>query len=258
MVHAVDLTSDQQGKGWWSTNYGAAPDPALNLPGRIDFAKDPSTGAYDVPVWVITPERQLLRQFQVLQTADDGSGLDTKGDPYTSNPAAGQSVIFQVPVHNYSLAAMTASTTATWYAVPVDTNNQEVTGSAVTIGTTTVPAIGAQGVTTIASPAWTAADHAPNNAMQQYRNFVRLDEAGTAADMHPLSGAACPVSTLQSTGNNTTPALYDLMKAGTWPIRSAAARTTRATAWSPSTRRARPPVSVACGWQPRRIRPGHS
>ena len=215
VVHAVDLTSDQQGKGWWNTNYGAAPDPALNLPGRIDFTYDPTTQKNDTPVWVISAQRQLLRQFQVLQTADDGSGLDTKGDPYTSNPTAGQSVIFQVPVHNYSLAAMTASTTATWYAVPVDANNLSVTGSAVKIGTTTVPALGSQGTATIASPAWTAADTAANNAMQQYRIFVRLDEAGTAADMHPLAGPACPTDTLQSPGNNTTPVLYDLMKTGT-------------------------------------------
>jgi hypothetical protein len=211
VVHGVDLTSDQQGRGWWITNYGQTPNPALNLPGRIELAYDTNNYFYDSPLWLTAPQRQLIRGFQALQAGDDATGLPTAGTPYTVNPQTGQQITFQVPVSNYSLKAMAAGTSATWYSVAVDDNDIDVTGTAAKIGTSTVPAIGAQGTVLVQSPTWTAPSE---STMQQYRIFVRLDEAGTAADLHPLAGTACPATALEPNNNNgPTPALYDVMLA---------------------------------------------
>lgn len=214
VVHGVDLTSNVQGRNWWITNYGQTPDPAFNLPGRIELTYDAGNTKTDNPLWLTAPQRQLIRGFQVLQATNDSTGLPTKGDPFTVNPVAGQQVTFEVPVHNYSLKPMSAGTTVNWYAVPVDQNDRTVTGPAVSLGaSSTVPAIDAQKSVMVQSPVWTAPT---GSTMQQYRIVARIDEAGTAADLHPLAGTACPVTSLEPNDNNSgDPALYDIMKPGT-------------------------------------------
>ena len=216
VVHGVDLTASTQGRGWWTQNYGKTPDPALNLPGRIGLGYDKDDLVYDTPYWFTSPQRQLIRQFATLQTddANDPNGVPTAGDPLVGNAIAGQRLTFQVPVHNYSLADMASGTTAAWYAVPVDPHDNDVLDLPISLGTSQVPAIKAQGVANVQAPIWTA-QASSTNTVQTYRIFVQLDPDNTAPDMHPLSGDGCPTDSLEPTGiTGVDPVLYDTMRKG--------------------------------------------
>ena len=83
VAHAVDLAGNAGGMQWWSEQSSPAPDPALNLPFRIDMTKNESTGVLDVPAWSDSPGHQRLRQFFVVHPADPSKPLVSEA-PLTS------------------------------------------------------------------------------------------------------------------------------------------------------------------------------
>lgn len=95
-------------------------------------------------------------------------------------------------MHNYSLKAADAAAVR-FYAVPVSDDGLDVSGPPTLIGTTSTPALDAQGMATIYSPTWTAVGPSSGPGMQNYRIFVVLDPDDTLNEIHPLTGqAACP------------------------------------------------------------------
>jgi hypothetical protein len=154
VAQGVDLTASDEGKNWWQTYYGQKPDPALNLPRDIVMDED-QNGVLDEPKWnQLGVDRQHIRGFFVLHP-DDPSAPAVSGAPYTTNPLAGDQVVFAVRVHNFSIRQAAVNVPANFYAVPANDTGTSVTGAPVAIGNTTIPRIEPQGVATATMP-WTA------------------------------------------------------------------------------------------------------
>lgn len=86
-------------------------------------------------------------------------------------------------MHNYSLKAADAAAVR-FYAVPVSDDGLDVSGPPTLIGTTSTPALDAQGMATIYSPTWTAVGPSSGPGMQNYRIFVVLDPDDTLNEIH--------------------------------------------------------------------------
>lgn len=188
VIHGVDLTSDVNSQGFWTSNYGRAPDPALNLPDASFLAKD-EFGKLVVPKFSTLATRQLIRGFAALQPYDPNSPM-TSGQPYATDPRSGDQVNFAVQVHNFSLAPLTKSIPVEFYAVPVDALGLDITGPPEPIGTVDSGTIPARGVVTLNSPTWTAAANGAN--AQNWRIFVVLDPDNDGHEIHPWQGTICP------------------------------------------------------------------
>ncbi len=206
VVHGVDLTNAAYGT-YFTNNYGSQSDVSLNLPGRMVVDKD-SNDLYQSPYLSTSYARQLVRGFQVLQVANDGNSPPSRGVPFSNDPTSGTQMQFQVPVYNASLVTMPSPTAAHFWAVPVTSLGNQVTGAKIDLGSVSVPALAAQASTTVTSAAWTAPAVTTN---QQYRIFVVLDENATMSEVHPLSGSVCDKSVLDPAGNTDQQVLYDLM-----------------------------------------------
>lgn len=211
VAYAVDLTDGAESNGFWGANYGVNPDPALNLP-FASLTVDNPVGVRNIPEWDPVDTAQIIRGFVARQPIDPTSPT-TSGAPYASAPANGAPVIFDIPVHNYSLVDLTAPLDVSFYAVPVDTRNADVTGSPISLGSTNwTGGIPAQGEVTISSPNWSAIA-GTGGALQQYRVFAVLDPGNTINEVHGWAGNGsntCPTSSVQG----GTP-LIDPMTGGT-------------------------------------------
>lgn len=201
ITYGVDLTGNAQSRGFWTRTYGEKPDLALNLPFATLVAYDKVTEqVYGTVEWNPQPERQQIRGFEVRQP-DQADG--TPGDPLSLNPAAGDQVVFDVPISNYSLKAYDpgadGAATAQFYAVPA-TLEAARAGDPVPIGAPVpVPALDPQSQTVISSPPWTAVG-GEAGAGQDWRIFVVLDEDDTVDEIHEWTGKglpACPSSSIQ-------------------------------------------------------------
>ena len=173
VAHAVDLAGNAGGMQWWSEQSYPAPDPALNLPFRIDMTKNESTGVLDVPAWSDSPGHQRLRQFFVVHPADPSKPLVSEA-PFNVAPVTGQEVEFQVRVYNYSLGSGTPDFMARFVAVPVDDRTGKPEGDPVEIGTEKVNALEAR-ANRVVTTTWTARGPVDRDASQQWRIFVILD-----------------------------------------------------------------------------------
>ena len=92
---AVDLSAGD----FWASVYGD-PDPALNMPLKIDMLPNPTTGVLDYPNWNEFGDRQKIRGFE-LTHSPDAPNPQERGAPFASNPVDGDDVRIQVPVYNY-------------------------------------------------------------------------------------------------------------------------------------------------------------
>jgi hypothetical protein len=196
IAQAVDLTASAEARDQWRTWYAKRPDPGLNLPRDIVMDKG-ETGVLDEPKWnPLGLNRQYIRGFFILHP-DDPNAPAVSGAPYTTNPLAGDQVVFAVRVYNFSLGEAAVNIPATFYAVPLDTRGLNVTGPPVAIGNTTIPRIEPQGMVTAKMP-WTA--RLPAGAMsQRYRIFVVLNPGNNPPEIHPWKSSdvkPCPAKSV--------------------------------------------------------------
>ncbi|WP_066039732.1 RICIN domain-containing protein [Herbiconiux solani] len=198
VAYSVDLTDGAESAGFWGPNYGVDPDPALNLP-YATFTVDNPVGVRNITKWDPVDTAQMIRGFVAHQPADPSSPT-TSGAPYASAPAPGAPVIFDIPVHNYSLVDLNEPLDVAFYAVPVDARNARVTGSPISLGNTDwTGGIPSQGEVTISSPSWSAVAGL-DGTLQQYRVFAVVDPDDTIAEVHGWAGDGsntCPTSSVQ-------------------------------------------------------------
>jgi hypothetical protein len=204
---AVDLTADAAGKDWWTDNYGREPDPALNLPNRTILTWDKYTNEQILPAFVTSASHQQIRGFRAVHTADDANPTFANQD-YTTNPVAGDAVVFQTPVRNYSLVPV-SNVTVSFYAVPMEYEGavEVVAGPPQPIGAPqVVDQIPAQGSVNVASPVWKAAVQSGVEGIQPWRIFVVLDEKNAVAEIHEWKddNGACPKTSLEPQPANGT------------------------------------------------------
>ena len=204
---AVDLTADAAGKDWWADNYGREPDPALNLPNRTILTWDKYTNEPILPAFVTGASQQQIRGFRAVHTstADNPTFVNQE---YTTNPVAGDEVVFQTPVRNYSFVPV-SNVSVSFYAVPMkyDGAVQVLAGPPQPIGDPQViDQIPAQGSVNVASPVWKAAVQSGVEGIQPWRIFVVLDEKNTIAEVHDWKDAngPCPTSALEPQPANGT------------------------------------------------------
>lgn len=199
VVHGVDLTASASGAGWWRANYGRVADPALNLPWAITMRDEKVKNVE--PFWEAGPNRQTIRGFQVLRAPSDDPLLS--GQPYARTPLRGEDVVFEVPVHNYSLVGA-QNVSVQFHAVPVDDNNLMTTGDPVAIGgPVKVTSIAPQGTMLVKSPVWNAQGATEPGASQKWRIFAVLNPDGQAPEVHPLHGASCPEESIDPLASPT-------------------------------------------------------
>ena len=200
VVHGVQLNNtSSQGHDWWTTNYGYHPDPALNLPYASLPEYDPVNHSYSDMKWASQDSRQRIRGFAAEQPASSNAAISQV--PYTNNPSKGDPVVFAVQVHNYSLMA-SPTVSAQFYAVPVDAiqgDNPIAAGHPIGVPVA-VPAMSAQGSTTIRSPQWNAEGTVDNTTgIQNWRIYVVLDPTNTANEIHPWKGGeSCPAESVDN------------------------------------------------------------
>ena len=199
VAFATNPTANAEAVGWWQKYY-LKPDPALNEP---DATVEGHWDGFDMPSisWNPLADRQEIRGMVARQPTNTSSPT-TSGAPYASAPQDGDPVVFDVPVHNYSLTALTSQVTVDYYAVPVDANGVDlVPGDTIHIGTTSVGPIPPQGVVTASSPQWTAVAGSDDD-WQNYRIVVILDRGNSIDEVHEWAGDAtgsdvCPTSSVQ-------------------------------------------------------------
>jgi hypothetical protein len=176
MTHAVDLTApgSQSGRAFWVDHYSGA-DPALNLPFRIDMAESDSTTVSDVAQWNPESSHQKLRQFFVLRPEDPDHPALSRS-PVTVPPTAGDKVLLQVRVYNYSVKDATGPVDVRFVAQRVnDEDGQAIPGTKpITIGTVTTGSLTARESRLVEIP-WTTVGPSDNVGEQTWRIFVILD-----------------------------------------------------------------------------------
>ena len=190
---AVDLTADAAGEDWWNDNYGHEPDPALNLPNRTILTWDKYTNEPILPAFVTGASQQQIRGFRAVHTSNVDNPTFVNQE-YTTNPVAGDEVVFQTPVRNYSFVSV-SNVSVSFYAVPMkyDGAVQVLAGPPQPIGDPQViDQIFAQGSVNVASPVWKAAVQSGVEGIQPWRIFVVLDEKNTIAEVHDWKDANGP------------------------------------------------------------------
>jgi hypothetical protein len=146
----VDLLRGDAG-GWWKQTYTQAPDVALNHPTRWNVrlanGSNPndgtclaiSAGSADINCASLSPSDPAdpwLSDFHAMRglfiTAAESGGQGPQLDTAT----AGDRLLLQARVYNYSLAAMPTGTTVhtRFYAVPWNNTNNTANGPSVVIG----------------------------------------------------------------------------------------------------------------------------
>ncbi|WP_417563479.1 RICIN domain-containing protein [Microbacterium sp.] len=205
VAHGVNLTGDNESAGWWRQQYGAAPDPALNLPDATVLDYGPNNYLKDI-FWNPDATRQLIRGFSARRPVSGDP--TTSGAPYGVAAQPGDPVVFDVDVANDSLTRLTTPLTVDFDAVPVDSTGK-VTGSTVHIDTATVASMQPQQHVTVSSAPWTAIG-GPSGTVQRWRIFVTLDKQNNIDEVHEWAGDGtdtCPVDSIQSPNSapNTAP-----------------------------------------------------
>ena len=95
VAHGTDVLASETGRAWWKKNYGGKPDPALNLPNRLEY--DQQTFQ-----WQLNPGESYfwMRGIAATQAEPDPEGA------YAYLPGAvtaGTPVRLEVRVSNYSV-----------------------------------------------------------------------------------------------------------------------------------------------------------
>jgi hypothetical protein len=150
-AYVVDPLDDAG--GWWSQAYNQAPDVALNHPTRwtVGLAQtDPgngtclfiSAGTSDVDCAARSPSAPTnpwLDEFHTLRGFFISGAEANGGGPQLEKAHAGDKLLLQVRVHNYSLVAMSSDTTvhARFYGQPWDNNTNTPIGASFLIGEAT-------------------------------------------------------------------------------------------------------------------------
>ena len=249
VVHGVDLSSDPQGKGLVAQRLRQDPRPGAQ-PARPDRADSmtPATTSTTCPLWLTSPQRQLIRGFQVLQAGDDETGLPTGRRPVHGQPH--RRAVGHLPGARTQLQPGCHGNGHDGHLVRRPSRRQDigVTGPDRAFGTSTVPALAAQGSANVSSPTWTAPT-ANANQPQSTASSCGSTRPAPRRTCTRSPVTACPVDSLEPTSlNNTTPALYDTMSQSDTARRPSRLRTEQpgATGWS----------RVAAGGQCDRRRPG--
>ncbi|MGM1018876.1 MAG: hypothetical protein ACQEW8_15185 [Actinomycetota bacterium] len=205
VTYGVDLTSNEESREFWLRSYGQKPDPALNQPYSSLLRYNP-IGYLGATQWNPLLNRQEMRGFTVRQPESDNP--TTSGATYADSPEAGDPVVFDIQVSNYSLVPLNDPLTVDFIAVPTDSDGLTVTGEPVEIGRRTVSdGIGAQEHITVSSPEWTARGTEAGGA-QSWRIFAVLDQDDTIDEIHEWEGTpdtVCPESTVQGGFTLTDP-----------------------------------------------------
>jgi len=135
VAHAADPLGGSSGRSFWSTLYGALPDPALNLPLRLV-----RSGSNWIPNTLIS--RKQMRGFFVLSA---------NPDPVTGvynilglAPVDGQKVRLSAQIYNYSTGQQFDNCQVEVYAIKYDSVTNQEFGARIPIGSATValPALG--------------------------------------------------------------------------------------------------------------------
>ena len=174
VAHAVDLLASADGKESWRQYYAGRPDPALNLPGRMQLGFNPADGKFDLPQWVSSDARQQIRGAWALRpdAAHGGQSKSMAAGAVASNPVDGDTLQLQVRVHNYSLDTPALGVPVEFWAVRRNAGDTANAGAPfkLTNGPVYVDSIPPQGWAP-ASFLWSTAGMAPTG-VQLYRIFV--------------------------------------------------------------------------------------
>jgi hypothetical protein len=175
--HAADPLGSASGREFWSTIYGAGPDPALNLPLR--FVRN---GGKWIPNADIT--RKKMRGFFVLSA--DPDPVTGEYDILGPAPTAGQKVRLSAQVYNYSTSQAFTNCLVQFYAIQYDSMNNEEIGQRQLIGSTTISALPTLS-NVPAQIVWdTSGFGPPVGGGQDYRIYVDVNyDGGVPNEIYP-------------------------------------------------------------------------
>lgn len=135
VAHAVDPVGSDLGEGWWRSQYGRRPDPALNLPNRFEwnFNKEDVTG-----YWTLAEEktRKQMRGFFLRKNQPDpvSGAYELLGETLTD----GDKVRLCARVYNFSLSQPSGDFDVQFEYVVFDNEMNEEVGERVLIDTTRI------------------------------------------------------------------------------------------------------------------------
>ncbi|MEW6443036.1 MAG: hypothetical protein AB1640_19035 [bacterium] len=102
VAHAVDPVGSTQGADWWRRQYGALPDPALNLPYRFEWHEP--YGDQLVEYWTLRDledtQRQRMRGFFLRESETDP--VSGEHNLLSGSPVDGDVVLLCARIYNYS------------------------------------------------------------------------------------------------------------------------------------------------------------
>jgi hypothetical protein len=131
-AHAIDFGNLTNMGPNWAKYYGSRPDPALNLPNRIQYVS-PDEYTYGTCELVKDESRMTMRGFFIRkETPNPVSG---KLDPLAEAPTDGDKVELAARVYNFSIGQATGAFTVRFDRALIDTSSAtELAGTRVTIG----------------------------------------------------------------------------------------------------------------------------
>lgn len=178
--HAVDFNRLASVGPRWANYYGQRPDPALNLPGRIDY-ESPDEFTYGTAFLVEDEARMAMRGFFIRKS--DPSPVSGELEELSGPPRDGDVVQLAARVYNFALVRDTGPFTVRFDAALVDTaSGLELDGSRRVIGTAgmaSLPPLGMREATLLLDT--TGMSHTVNpatgeaDALLSYRFYVVVD-----------------------------------------------------------------------------------
>lgn len=174
VAQAVDPLASASGRAFWSTLYGAKPDPALNLPLR--FVRNNSAWTPNTLI-----SRKQMRGCFVL--GDKPNPVTGEYDPLAQAPADGDQVRLSAQVYNYSTAKSFNNCLVQFYAIKYDSGSNTESGRRIPIGATTIslPPRGNAPAQVVGS----TRGFGPADGGQDYRIYVDLNSDKSIDEIYP-------------------------------------------------------------------------
>jgi len=130
VAHAVNPLGSTQGQEWWRQQYGAKPDPALNLPNRFNWNK--AHGDY----WTLNEDDHRMEMRGFIMRESSSNPVSGEYDILGGPPVDGDKVRLCARVYNFSLNEPTGAFNVLFEYVLYDNKTgQEVVDSRTAIGT---------------------------------------------------------------------------------------------------------------------------